>query len=58
MNHAVLATGFGYDPASKKNYYVVKNSWGTKWGDNGYFKIEAMKNMCAIAVCNSFPDMG
>ena len=58
VNHAVLATGFGYDHESKMNYYVVKNSWGDKWGDKGYFKIQAMKNMCAIAQCNSFPDIG
>ncbi|MCP4294238.1 MAG: hypothetical protein GY786_01375 [Proteobacteria bacterium] len=47
VNHAVLATGYGVESGTK--YYVVKNSWGSGWGDQGYFKIEAMTNMCAIA---------
>ena len=31
--HAVLAVG--YD--DNKEHFIVRNSWGTKWGDNGYF---------------------
>ena len=34
---------------------MTKNSWGTNWGENGYFKIERDVNMCAIAQCNSYP---
>jgi len=39
INHAVAAVGYGYDAASGLNYYLVKNSWGTSWGENGYFKL-------------------
>jgi len=39
INHAVNVVGYGYDKVSGLNYYLVKNSWGTSWGDNGYFKI-------------------
>jgi len=37
------------------DYWIVKNSWGTEWGDEGFFKIERGVNMCAIAMCNSHP---
>ena len=53
VNHAVLATGYGNE--SGKNFWNVKNSWGSSWGVGGYFKIERGVNMCAIAQCNSYP---
>lgn len=55
VNHAVLAVGYGHDEASGKDYWIVKNSWGPAWGDQGYFKIERGINMCGVAVCNSYP---
>lgn len=57
VNHAVLATGYDLDSASGKQYYMVKNSWGTSFGIKGYFKIVRGKNMCGIAVCSSYPIM-
>ncbi|PRQ27373.1 putative cathepsin H [Rosa chinensis] len=35
-------------------YWLIKNSWGQRWGDNGYFKTEYGKNMCGIATCASY----
>jgi len=55
VNHAVLAVGFGTCPHTGMDYWIVKNSWGADWGDEGYFKIERGVNMCGVAVCNSFP---
>ena len=57
VNHAVLAVGYGTDPVSAKPYWLIKNSWDYTWGDSGYFRMEAFKNMCGVGDCNSFPDL-
>ena len=41
MNHAVLAVGYTDD------HYIIKNSWTTAWGDNGYIKLKRA-NTCGI----------
>lgn len=61
VNHAVLAVGFDVwtDPKTKKttDYWIVKNSWGTEFGYEGYFYIERGNNMCAISECCAYPNL-
>ena len=52
LNHAAVAVGY------TDNYWIVKNSWGEKWGDNGYIKIkydETGAGICGINQMNSYP---
>jgi cathepsin H len=53
VNHAVLAVGF--NETAEVPYYIVKNSWGDKWGEKGFFRIKKGVNMCGLAVCASYP---
>ncbi|CAB1337378.1 unnamed protein product [Coregonus sp. 'balchen'] len=46
-NHAVLVTG--YDTTGEVPYWIVQNSWGTSWGNEGYVYIKMGGNVCGIA---------
>ncbi|XP_050516835.1 trophozoite cysteine proteinase-like [Diabrotica virgifera virgifera] len=49
LNHAVLAVGY------TEEYFIVKNSWGPKWGDNGYIRIARGNNICHINEACYYP---
>lgn len=51
-NHAVIAVG--YNKNGNKPYWIVRNSWGTSWGENGYVRMSYGENTCAIATCYAY----
>ncbi|KAM8974304.1 cathepsin L-like proteinase [Pelodytes ibericus] len=53
-NHAIIIVGYGTDPSEDdeeegQDYWIIKNSWGKAWGEEGFAKMKRNVNQCNIA---------
>ncbi|KAL3307223.1 hypothetical protein Ciccas_014270 [Cichlidogyrus casuarinus] len=57
-NHAMAIVGYGTDPKAG-DYWIIRNCWGTDWGDGGYIKWARNKgNMCGVVSFTNYPVLG
>ena len=54
LDHALVAVGYGVSPDGQK-YIIIKNSWNSIWGMDGYIYFSAdIDNMCGVATTASY----
>lgn len=53
VNHAVVIVGYGETEQGDK-YWVVRNTWGTMWGENGYIRIRRGDRLQEFGPCNMY----
>ncbi|CAO2147667.1 unnamed protein product [Urochloa humidicola] len=54
INHGMTAVGYGTTENGTK-YWLLKNAWGTNWGEDGYMRLERGTNACGVSYMASYP---
>jgi len=47
IDHCVQLVG--YDMTQSTPFWIVRNSWGTDWGESGYIRLQYGQDTCAVA---------
>lgn len=57
LDHGVLLVGYGTD-SDGTDYWKVKNSWSSSWGEGGYIRIERSDaDLCGVLDAPSYPNL-
>ena len=48
LNHELSLVGYGKDPETGEEYFIGRNSWGTYWGEMGFFRIKMHEDNLGI----------
>mmetsp|Transcript_34657 Transcript_34657/g.40113 ORF Transcript_34657/g.40113 Transcript_34657/m.40113 type:complete len:318 (-) Transcript_34657:26-979(-) len=54
-NHAVVVSAYATD--SKGGYWIIRNSWGSSWGNSGFMYLRYGKNLCNVGRKPCFPKL-
>jgi len=58
LNHAITAVGYGSE--NGQDYYIVRNSWGPRWGEQGYIRVATQSDgsdgVCGILLDANYPE--
>ena len=57
LDHSVALVGYGTDGASGKDFWLVRNSWSSHWGDGGYVKIARTNGGCGVGTAAMYAVM-
>lgn len=54
VDHSVLLVGWGEDPLTREQFWLLQNSWGPQWGEGGFFRIKRGVDEFAIeSICET-----
>lgn len=62
INHEISLVGYGVDEETGTEYWIGRNSWGTYWGERGFFRIKmhednlAIENDCTAGIPSYTPN--
>ena len=61
LDHGVTLVGYGHDDKLNKDFYIVRNSWGSGWGEQGYIRmdrgVQTSTGICGICMAASIANI-
>jgi cathepsin X len=58
INHVISIVGWGYDESTNKQYWIIRNSWGSYWGELGFMRLVLGENQLGIEKDCAFANPG